>query len=108
MILHDRIETVQRIETGDWDDYGNPIVDEVRVPTRAALQPMDSDEMTAADPGAQVVTRYRLILPASSKITARDAIHHGGRTYEVHGDIAPHTIRGRVHHHEAVIVRTMG
>lgn len=46
--------------------------------------------MTTADPGAQVVTRYRLILPASSKITARDAIHHGGRTYEVHGNIAPH------------------
>ena len=106
MIFHDRIETIERVETGEYDDYGNPIVEERRVKYRAEVQPLSTTETVAV--GQQVETRYRLFLPPNTTLNATGAVWWEGKSYEVQGDIEPHKLVGRVHHYEATIQRVTG
>lgn len=106
MIFHDRVETVTRAETGEFDDYGNPIVSEVRVTHRAEVQPLSSSENVAA--GQLVETRYRAFLGPNVVLDPTGAIYWDGKKYEVDGDVENHKILGRLHHKEFVMHRVTG
>lgn len=106
MILHDRIETITRGETGEYDDYGNPVVSEVRSSHRAEVQPLSSSENVAA--GQQVQTRYRVFLSSSSTLDASGAVYWNDVEYEIEGDVEVHKLLGRPHHKEAVLHRVTG
>lgn len=107
MILHDRIEVVQRVLVG-YDDYGNDLYEDVATTWPAEVQPLSSSEIV--DAGSQVHSRYRAILPAKALdiLTSGSAVTWRGKSYEVEGDIEPHTIRGRVHHVEFIAHRVTG
>ena len=71
------------------------------------LVPLASEEYT--DAGQQIVTRYRVILPASAGlVTATDEVVVDGIRYGVRGDAEPHRLGGRLHHYEAVVERVQG
>lgn len=107
MILHDRIETVDRIAVpGEFDQYGNQVTVETRSRHRAEVQPLSSAENVVA--GQQVQTRYRVFLPVSSTLTATSAVYWDGVKYEIEGDVELHKLIGRPHHKEAVLSRVSG
>lgn len=106
MIFHDHVETIERVDTGRYDGYGNPIFENQRVKYRAEVQPLSTTETVTV--GQQVETRYRLFLPANTTLNATGAVHWEGKTYEVQGDVEPHKVIGRLHHYEATIRRVSG
>lgn len=106
MIFHDRIETVELNETGQYDDYGNPITEETRTTHRAEVQPLASSETVAA--GQLVETRYRAFLPHGVVLGSSGAIYWDGKKYEVEGEVETHKVLGRPHHKEAVMHRVTG
>lgn len=93
MIFHDHVVE----EAGDTF---------IKTPRRAQVQPINSTENLSS--GDQVETRYRIFLPAASKLTPYDSIHWDGRKYAVEGDIEVHKVNGRTHHKEAVLHRVTG
>lgn len=107
MILHDRVGVIERTETG-YDQLGNPIYEDVETLFPAEVRPLDSSETVNA--ASQVQTRYRVfLLPAAlGLLTSGGAITWRGKSYEIEGDVEPHTLRGRVHHVELIARRTSG
>lgn len=106
MIFHDRIETITKAPTGEYDAYGNPIVGEVRATHRAEVQPLNSSETVAA--GQLVETRYRAFLGPNVVLDPTGAIYWDGKKYEVEGDVETHKVLGRPHHKEIVMHRVTG
>lgn len=106
MIFHDRIETIVKVETGEFDAYGNPVTEEVRTNHRAEVQPLNSSETVAV--GQRVETRYRAYLPPSVVLDPSGAIYWDGKGYEVEGDVETHKLLGRLHHKELVMHRVTG
>lgn len=107
MILYDRVGVITREVTG-YDDYGNPITEDVETLFPAEVRPLDSSETVAGR--SQVQSWYRMFLPpaALDVITSASALAWRGRTYEVDGDVEPHSLRGRVHHVELIAHRVSG
>lgn len=71
------------------------------------LVPLASELYT--DAGQQIITRYRVILPASAGlVTATDAVVVDGIQYAPQGDAEPHRLGGWLHHYEAVVERVQG
>lgn len=71
------------------------------------LVPLASEEYT--DAGQQIVTRYRVFLPASAGlVVGTDEIVVDGIRYGVKGDAEPHRLGGRLHHCEVVVERVQG
>jgi len=84
MILRDRIVATTRVVTGT-DIYGNEVYGDVTAgPYPAEVRPLGSVENVTAD-RTQVVTRYRIIVPANAQLTASSAISWRGGQYEVTG-----------------------
>jgi len=104
MILRDRVTTVARVLAG-YDDYGNPFYADVESdPIPAELHPLGSEEALSAD-RTVVITRFRVVVGPKVTISPSSAIRWRGTTYEVNGDIEPHTAGGRLRHHEFTIRR---
>ena len=106
MIFWDKIETVQRIETGEYDRYGEPIMEDVRTVHRAQVDPLNTAETVTT--GQQVQTRYRAILSPSATLDASGAVYWDGKEFEVEGDVETHKVHGRPHHQEFVMHRVTG
>lgn len=104
MILKDKVTVLRRVMVGR-DERGNAIYEDVEVPYRAEVRPLTSQENPASG-GVTVTTRHRVFLGRSAQsIAPTDALTWRGVKYEVQGDIEPHTIGGRLHHYEAIVVR---
>lgn len=77
-------------DTDTTDEYGNPRRDwsnpsSVVVP-RCHVQPVDTSEELGARERDQVVSRYRVWLPAGTAITANDRIEWGPLLLSVDGE----------------------
>lgn len=107
MILHDRVGVVTRTATG-YDDFGNPVYSDVETLFPAEVRPLSSSE--TVDAASQVRSRYRVFLPANALdvLSSGSAITWHAKTYEVEGDVEPHTLKGRVHHVELIAHRVSG
>lgn len=73
--------------TGEYDDYGNPIIGEPStVASPAWWEPRSSGEATNAQ--QQVTSGYWLYLPEGTDLSAVDAVELplGGLEYEVDGE----------------------
>lgn len=106
MILRDRVNVDRRVKVGE-DAMGEPSYEDQEVPYRAEVWPLSSSENVAT--GQQVTTRFRIVLgPDATDVTAADAIAWRGRQYEVEGNVEPHLVMGRLHHHELVAHRVAG
>lgn len=107
MIFHDTVTVLTRVAGADYDAHGNVIYHDVETPERAEVRPLSTSE--PFDPGRDVViTRYKVFLPPWAMVTSSTALRWRGSTYEVDGDVEPHTSHGRTHHLEAVIRRVSG
>ena len=96
MIFADRIEVLRRVVVGT-DSYGNDVTEDAVTVYPAEVRPMSSQEPI----NGPVTTRYRIFLPASATdVTAADAVRWRGRTLELR--VQPHSIGGRLHHHEVI------
>jgi hypothetical protein len=104
VILRDRIVRLRAplVASGygnqqrDWDNA-------VGVIYPAAVGPLSTGEDVVDQ--QQTTTRLRLILPSPADATATDRIVWDGQTYEIDGEVATVKRHGRVHHHEAVLVK---
>lgn len=106
LTLHDVVTVRRRVQTGE-DPFGEPIYEDQQVPHRAEVWPLDSSENVAA--GQQVTTRFRLVLgPEAEDVTPADAVTWRGRSYEIQGSVEPLSVRGEIHHFEAVVQRVSG
>ena len=103
MIFHDRLETIERVSTGEYDRYGVEIFEDVSLSHRAEVQPLSSSE--TVDAGVTVHTRYRAYLPPNVELDSSGAIYWDGKQYEVEGDVEAHKVLGRLHHREVVLHR---
>lgn len=104
MILRDQVSRLRAplIVAG----YGNEALDwpnATSVTYPAAVGPLTTSEDVVDQ--RQTTTRLRLILPASADAAAADRIVWGGQTYEIDGEVVAVKRRGRIHHHEAVLVK---
>jgi hypothetical protein len=91
---------------GGRDDSGEPRP-YVDVPTRAEFAPVSAEEALALGRNASSVSyrmtfRYPDVLPAAAAVTWR------GKQYNLVGPSMQYTVRGRLHHQEAVITRSTG
>ncbi|MGI8576483.1 MAG: hypothetical protein ACR2KG_00875 [Nocardioidaceae bacterium] len=103
----DRIVQAIPVPTGDYDDYGAPITTTSTVTIGAEVRPLGSLE-TVNNTQDLVHTRYRLFLPRTAILDASASVSWAGATLQVEGDLERHTVRGRVHHLEAIVVKTSG
>jgi hypothetical protein len=107
VILRDRVTVVERVHVG-YDDYGNPVHEDVETEWPAEVFPLSSSETVAGR--SQVESRYRVFLPpgALDVLSSGGAIGYRGKDYEIEGDVEPHTLRGRLHHVELIAHRVSG
>jgi hypothetical protein len=107
VILYDRVTVVQRELTG-YDDYGNPVYSDVETVFPAEVRPLESSETVAGR--TQVQTWFRMFLPVAAldSLSSGGAIGWRGKSYEIEGDVEPHSLRGRVHHVELIAKRVSG
>lgn len=103
--------TILRRGQVDTDAMGSPIYANTETPIKGELIPMQGDEFSAAQ--AQVITRFRVLLPASygglGLPLASDAIKDPeGFKYEMKGKPEAHRLNGRLHHWEVVVERVTG
>jgi len=106
MIVRGRITYQKKTVTG-VDPYGAPVYSTENVTVPAELRPLGSIETVSAV-NDTVTTRYRMF--SNVDITADGATWFTwlGSSYKIAGDVEHHTIGGRLHHHEAIVVRYSG
>jgi hypothetical protein len=109
VILNDQVTVLTRA-TQATDGHGNPTVDwgsETTAIVPAVVSPSSSSEnLTRED---VVITRWRIFLPATVVMTAKDRVQWRGYTFEVDGDVELHIDRrARPHHLEAMLVAVLG
>jgi len=99
---------IRRVDTGEVDRVGDPILEVERTETRCALHPVRRGEHE--DGGAETSdTTWRLFLPFGTAIDTGDAIEVEGHIYELTGQ--PWDAREGVRslwHVEATVRRTSG
>ncbi|MBZ4498034.1 hypothetical protein [Dermacoccus sp. Tok2021] len=109
MIFHTKVTTkVPGGPSGEYDDFGNEIVSPPKtVAFRGELRPLSGAE---TDNGARdmVITRFRLFYPRRIAFTATSTVLVSGLEYKVVGEPEPHSIGGRLHHHEVLLERVTG
>lgn len=117
MILHDRVNVVLQIDTGQTDEHGNPIYETTQNLVPAAVWPLDTEAVL--EPGnTAVLSRYRVALGRTAGIPA----DIGGKVWlgwgpypvdvtdpnnpadglRVDGAVERHMMRGRLHHYELI------
>lgn len=104
MILRDQVARLRAPLVAGG--YGNQAPDwphATSVTYPAAVGPLTTSEDVVDQ--QQTTIRLRLILPASADVAAADRIVWGGQTYEIDGEVVAVKRRGRIHHHEAVLVK---
>lgn len=104
-MFRDRITTTIREFLG-YNEWGEPVYTDVTSgPIPAEVRPLGSAE--TVDAGANVVTtRYRVFVGPDTVLDATSAVTWRGGSYEVEGDLEPHVLGGRVHHHELIVKRS--
>lgn len=99
---------VQRSDSGNIDDYGDPVQTEVLVETTGELQQFERQEPIGQ--GEFSVAHWTLFLPAGTQIDTSDAVIVGGEEYGVEGE--PWLVRnprtGSDSHLEVTLVRAAG
>lgn len=99
---------IERLPSGDTDDYGNSVPDEEEVETVVELQQVQRDEPGGA--GELSDTRWLGFFPAGTDLTTADAVVVDGERYELEGD--PWPVRnprtGTESHVEASLCRVAG
>jgi hypothetical protein len=98
---------ISRIETGESDSVGDPIIKEVKLETRCALQQRRREEHE--DGGEISDTLWNLFLPFGTEIDTGDAVEVNGQRYELAGE--PWTAQEgsrSLWHVEATVHRTGG
>jgi SPP1 family predicted phage head-tail adaptor len=91
---------------GGTDSNGNPIP-AVDVAIRAEFAPLTAEESYSAGRTPSSVS-YRMVFMWPDQLKAATAVTWRGKLYQFVGPSMLHTIRGQVHHQEAVISRTTG
>lgn len=105
-LLSRSMTIVARSDTGDTDEYGNPVPTEAATTVLGELQQVRRDE--PGDQGELSDTHWLLILPAGTSIDTGDAVICDGEIYEVVGDPWParNPRTGAQSHIEATLRRT--
>lgn len=92
------------------DSHGNPVVDWTSATVKvepATVVPVATSELLQSQD--TVTTRFRAFLLPGTVADAKSRILWKSATYEVDGQVEPHTdARSRVHHREALLVRVTG
>jgi hypothetical protein len=91
---------------GGTDSDGNPIptIDD---PIRAEFAPLTAEESFAAGRSPSSVS-YRMIFVWPTVLSAATAVMWRGKLYQFVGPSMQFTVRGQLHHQEAVITRAAG
>lgn len=94
----------RRTDSGEINDYGDPVPDETAVETSCELQQLRRTEHE----GDLSETAWLLVLPAGTEIGAGDMVAVDGTDYEVVGDPwgVRHPRTGALTHIEATCLRT--
>lgn len=112
MILHDTVRLVWYVPVvpPQEDSHGNAITTPKVATVPAEVIALDTDATVSA--GMElVITRYRVVFAATVDLPADPgAVKFLWKevAYAVDGSIERHTIRGRLHHYEAIIKRVTG
>jgi hypothetical protein len=91
---------------GGTDSNGNPIPT-VDNPIRAEFTPLTAEESQALGRTPSSVS-YRMIFVWPTVLAAATAVTWRGKLYAFVGPSMLHTIRGQLHHQEAIITRATG
>lgn len=110
MIFHDSVHLSWPVsfDPPQYDLSGNEIFDTAEATSAAEVVSLPTDEVVSDD-RVNVVSRYRMVLPASLAIP--EGIGDGlqitwrGLTYGVDGAVERHVLRGRLHHLELLAKR---
>lgn len=112
MIYRDKITVTMERDTGQTDDFGNPLIEHVEATVRATVWPLGTEAGLTSDRSA-VRTRYRMILEPSLDIPA--GIGNGmivaWRDYPqmyVDGSVERHYAGSRLHHYELITQAIVG
>lgn len=103
--LHDKVQLVYEVATGERDSRGNPITESVDVMIPAEVQALSSSDA----PDTTLLARYKIILAPVVGLPTTGwqsmAIHWRDLDLDVDGTIDTITVRGRVHHYELTTKR---